>query len=81
MRKSPAQSPPQVCEFRFGFKKTKCGVTVTITTPAGRVQKKRFRNGYASAHTSAKRWIEDRIAEIRDHEDVDDCQKAVVIIE
>lgn len=68
-------------EFRFSVRKTRCGATVTMTTPRGRVQTKRFRNGYMSAETSAKQWITERVAALREYEVVDGGRKATIVIE
>ncbi len=67
--------------FRFSIKQTPCGATVTMTTPSGRVQKKRFRNGYASAYYSAKRWINEQVAGLREYEQLNGGRKAKIVIE
>lgn len=51
----------------FTIKPTPHGCTVTYVAPRGRTETKRFRNGYASALTNAKTWIEQQITQLKFH--------------
>ncbi len=44
-------------KFTFGVNHTKHGCTVWMEGPSGHRYKARFRNGYASALTSAENWV------------------------
>jgi len=83
------QKPPQEAEyateavsdqrFEFTIRKTPRGATATMSSPKGRVQAKRFRDGLASAEYSAITWINQQIASIREYER--EAQKPPSIIE
>lgn len=67
--------------YRFSIRKTPCGATATMTTPSGRVQVKRFRNGYACAEISANKWIKEQTEVLRECEAIDGKKAAKVVID
>ena len=64
----------------FVTRSTPHGCTVQLKTPR-RTQRARFRNGYASARESAKKWITEQIGVIRELVDVDGLETPDIFVD
>jgi len=61
-------------EFKFGIRETPKGAVAWMVTPKLRELKKQFRNGHCPARVAAQRWIDDEIATIREHEEIENLK-------
>jgi hypothetical protein len=69
-----------VKRFEFTIRKTPHGATVTVVTPIGRTRTKRFRNGYASAVLTARKWISEEVDVIRECEKIEGLEPSTIDI-
>jgi len=65
--------------FIFGIRKTPKGAVAWMQAPSGRVTKKRFRNGYVMAETSAQGQIDEWANCLREMVEINGVQNCEIV--
>lgn len=65
--------------FKFGIRETPKGAVAWMETPSGRLQEKRFRNGYSTGKISAQKHIDSWIEVLKDVIEMDGLPECEII--